>query len=95
MDAKDFKPNLTWKSTPANKLGAVGYIAFTKGSYNLIANQFLYGDCLYADLGPVGEVTVITRPIPAGTYNIRFFSCERNGWAEFPAFPRWRKERSS
>lgn len=72
MEAKDFKPRLTWKSTPANKLGAVGYIAFTKDSYNLITGQFLYGDCLYADLGPVGEVTVVTRPIPAGTYNIRF-----------------------
>lgn len=72
MDAKDFKPNLTWHSTPANKLGAVGYLAFPKGSYNLIAGHFLYGDCLYADLGPVGDITVVTRPIPAGTYNIRF-----------------------
>lgn len=72
MEAKDFKPHLTWKSTPANKLGAVGYIAFPKGSYNLITGQFLYADCLYTDLGPVGEVTVVTRPIPAGTYNIRF-----------------------
>lgn len=73
IEPKDFGPNLTWTSTPANKIGSVGYIVWTKGSYNLVANQFLNADCLFADLGPVGEITVKTRPIPAGTYNIRFF----------------------
>ena len=50
---------------------AVSYIVFTKGSYNFKDNGFLHGDCLFTDLGPVGQVEIKTRPIPKGKYDVR------------------------
>lgn len=70
LEAKKYAPSVTWQSTPGDKKMALAYIVFTDGSYNFKANGFLYGDCLFADLGPVGQVQIKTRPIPKGKYKI-------------------------
>ena len=70
LEAKKYAPNVTWQSTPRDKKMAVTYIVFTTGAYNFKDNGFVYGDCLFADLGPVGEVSIKTRPIAKGKYNI-------------------------
>lgn len=70
LEAKKYFPWVTWKSTPADKKMAVTYIVFTTGSYNFKENGFINGDCLYADLGPVGQLDIKTRPIPKGKYKI-------------------------
>ena len=71
MEAKDYTPTITWKSTPTDKQNAVLYSVWTKDAYNYKdQNKFIYGDCLWADLGPVGEVTVKTPPIAKGRYAV-------------------------
>jgi hypothetical protein len=69
VSAQDMAPAVTWITTPPNKVNPVGYICFTLGSYNRKSN-YLHGDFLWADLGPVGEITLLTRPIPRGTYKV-------------------------
>lgn len=73
--AKDYAPGLTWKSTPAEKIDAVAYLVYsnTGGGNNFVSDGFRMhqGDCLFVDLGPVGEVTIQTRPIPKGIYKIK------------------------
>ena len=71
LEAKKYSPWVTWQSTPTDKKMAVSYIVFTKGSYNFKDNGFLHGDCLFTDLGPVGQVEIKTRPIPKGKYDVR------------------------
>jgi hypothetical protein len=66
---QDMEPALTWITTPLNKVDPVSYVCFTSGSYNRKAN-YLYGDYLWADLGAVGEITFVTRPIPKGVYMV-------------------------
>lgn len=70
LDPKKYAPGVTWQSTPRDKKMALTYIVFTTGAYNFKDNGFVYGDCLFADLGPVGEVSIKTRPIPKGKYEI-------------------------
>jgi uncharacterized surface protein with fasciclin (FAS1) repeats len=66
---EDMEPALTWTTTPPNKVDPVSYVCHTLGSYNL-KSDFLYGDYVWADLGPVGELTLVTRPIPKGIYKV-------------------------
>lgn len=73
MKAADYAPSVTWRSTPADKKMAVTYIVFTEGGYNFLSNGFRYGDCLFADLGPVGQVEIVTPPIPKGKYKILLY----------------------
>lgn len=71
MEKKNFSPAVTWVSVPDTKKDAVGYIIFSSDSYNFLENGFLFGDCLYANLGPKGHVEIETVPVPPGTYNVK------------------------
>ncbi|MEG1616292.1 MAG: fasciclin domain-containing protein [Bacteroidales bacterium] len=71
MNKKDFNPAVTWTSVPDTKKDALGYIIFSSDSYNFLENGFLFGDCLYANLGPKGYVEIETVPVPAGTYSVK------------------------
>jgi uncharacterized surface protein with fasciclin (FAS1) repeats len=69
VQAQDMAPDVTWTTTPPNKVNPVAYVNFTLGSYNR-KSLYMYGDYIWADLGPVGEITFQTRPIPKGIYKV-------------------------
>lgn len=76
LQQKDYLPKLTWTSTPRDKKDAASYVVWTKGSNHFGEGsgfRFLYADCLHLNLGPVGEVTVKTTPIPKGVYKIKIY----------------------
>ncbi|MDR1756753.1 MAG: fasciclin domain-containing protein [Culturomica sp.] len=72
--AEELTPWFTWKTTPVNKPNAVAYSAFTTGAYSHYTYNWgrvmAYGDFIVADVGAAGEVTLLTRPIPKGTYKV-------------------------
>lgn len=70
MEVEEFAPALSWTTTPADKANCVAYFCHSTGNYNH-SSFMLHGDCLFTDLGAVGQVTIITRPIPKGTYQIQ------------------------
>lgn len=73
---KDYQSVVKWTSTPRDKKDAVAYVVWTKGSNHFGEGsgfRFLYADCLFLNLGPVGDVTVVTTPIPKGVYKIKIY----------------------
>ena len=74
LKPEELAPWFTWKTTPSNKPNAITYHCFTKGSYNYYwsywKRKMIYGDCIIADVGASGEVSLLTRPIPKGTYKV-------------------------
>lgn len=84
LKADDYKPYITWESTPVSKGDAVAYIVFSEGSYNFVQNGFLNGDCLYISPGPVGYVEFTTPPIPKGTYSLNpFYKTTKNAGGKY------------
>ena len=79
LKKEDYKPYLTWDSSPTEKEDAVGYIVFTSGAYEFKGNGFHYGDCLMVSVGPVGHVEFTTPPVPQGTYMVcPFYKTTKN-----------------
>lgn len=84
LKAADYTPYLKWEATPAEKGDAAGYIVFTTGAYNFKGNGFLFGDCLYLSLGPVGYIEFVTPPIPKGNYTVSpFYKTIKNGGGKY------------